>query len=747
MPHRFLCLLLFSLMLVLITGCERQLDKAVARTPETSIPKRSYPIVFVTQVPLDDDKNTRLSAFANHRSSTHDVPRGGDLMLWSPDGSLRNLTQEAGLGQDGEQAEKAIAVREPSVHPDGDKIIVSLLTGSPTAQNPKLTTWQLYEVSQLEKTQQIRFHKIPHQDPRYHYLSPLYADDGDLIFTSDRPRTGEPHLHPQLDEYEATPSVTGIWKMNRETGKLTLLSHTPSGAFTPIIDQFGRIIFTRWDHLQQDQLADRDRDADHNGVALPFHSFNFSDESAHAKKLPSRAEFFPESRVGSQSVFGPVSAFRNNFFTPWQIDQDGGNEETLNHIGQHELSAGALTPSFSQDPQLTKQVNMSWRRNRLAMRSEGGLFHIKEDPLEAGTFYAINARESASFTTDSIVKILAPPQRNPEDMELIAVTAPNKSDRLPEGRYRNPLPLSDGRLIASHTSAQLPPTEDASLPDLRLRFLSKKNGATTLSPDTYLTTGIHKKLSWWDGQQIRHFEGKLWELDPVELRPRQITAHTKFALEAPEKHVLQEVAVNEQDLRNWLTERKLALVITRNQTQRDRADQQQPYNLRVPGGVATIAAAQNGDKPAKVYDISHFQILQAEQIRAYPDRPGRRNLAQAIPALHPLNQADRQIQGAVHIAADGSTAAFVPAERALSWQTTDAAGNAVVRERNWVTFKSGEIRTCAACHGINRRNQANFPAPVNPPQALRELLQNWKKSLNQQQNTATSAKTPKSNEK
>lgn len=743
MPHRLLCLFIFGLSLAFLVACEKQGNTA-APTAGTARAQPSYPIVFVTQVPLDDDKNTRLSAFANHRSTPHDVPRGGDLMLWSPDGNLRNLTQEAGLGKDGMQDERAIAVREPSVHPDGDKLIVSMLMGNPTAHHPKLNTWQLYEVSQLGKGQAVRFQKIPHQDPRYHYVSPLYADNGDLIFTSDLPRNGQAHLSPQLDEYEATPSVTGIWKMQRDTGKLSLLSHTPSGAFTPIIDQFGRIVFTRWDHLQQDQLADRDRDAERNGVALPFRSFNFSDESAQAKKLPSRAEFFPESRVGSESVYGPVSAYRNNFFTPWQINQDGSKEETLNHLGQHELGAGALTPSFIQDPQLSRQVNIAWRRNRLAMRSEGGLFHLKEDPLEAGTFYAINARESASFTTDSIVKLQAPPQRNPEDIELIAVTTTNASDRLIEGRYRNPLPLSDGRLIASHTSAQLPPEEDASLPDLRLRFLERKSGATTLSPAAYLTPGIHKKISWWDGQNLRHFEGNLWELDAVELRPRKIAAVPKITLDAPEQQVFQEVAIDEQALRHWLRERKLALIITRNQTQRDRADRQQPFQLRVPGGVATTAATKEAkdQPPARIYDISHFQILQAEQVRAYPGRPGRRNLAQPIQDFQPLNHSDHSLPSAVRIAADGSTAAFVPAERALTWQTTDANGKPVVRERNWVSFQSGEIRTCAACHGINRRDQANFPAPTQPPQALRELLQSWKKSLNQPQNATTSAKTP-----
>lgn len=754
----------YTILLLAFTACRPSQDK-VTHTVEkkeastTSAPSstaQAYPIVFVTQVPVAEDKNTRLSAFANHRTSVHDVPRGGDLMLWMPDGRLRNLTQEAGLGQAGWQAEQAIAVREPSVHPSGDRILVSLLIGSPTpaAKPHKTATWQLYEVSQLASGDTPRFTKIAHQDPRYNYLSALYADDGDLIFTSDRPRTGHAHLYPQLDEYEATPSVTGIWKMHRATGKLSLLSHTPSGAFSPIIDQFGRIIYTRWDHLQQDQLADRDRDAERNGVALPFRSFNYANESAHAKKHANRNEIFPESRVGSESVYGKVSAFRNNVFRAWQIEQDGSNEETLNHIGQHELSNGYLTPSFIDDPSLSKQVSPQWHQNRVVVRNQGGLFHLREDPLQAGRFLAINARESGSFTTDSIVSISGHPQDNPEQMQVLPITEPDQGDRLKHGRFRNPLPLSDGRLVASHTSAQLPPPEDNSLPNLRLRFLVQANPYYV--PDAYLTQGLHKKISWWDGQQIRHYDGLLWELEAVELRPRlratTSAANTKESqLALPERQVFQEQGVDEARLRDWLIQNKLALIITRNQTKRDRADRQQPFNLRVPNGTQTLASDAPSSPKPRIYDIAYFQILQAEQIRAYADRRGRRHLAQTIPSFHPLNlttpSQPLNPPSAVAIEKDGSTAAFVPAERALTWQTTDAQGHAVVRERNWISFKSGEIRTCAACHGINHRDQANLPPPENPPLALRTLLQNWKNQTTAWQKSSITSKTPTSQPK
>jgi hypothetical protein len=86
--------------------------------------------------------------------------------------------------------------------------------------------------------------------------------------------------------------------------------------------------------------------------------------------------------------------------------------------------------------------------------------------------------------------------------------------------------------------------------------------------------------------------------------------------------------------------------------------------------------------------------------------------------------------GSVTIAADGSVAAFVPARRAMSWQMTDGAGVPVVRERLWVTFQPGEIRVCASCHGLNNVDQAGGSVPTNTPDALYQLLQSWKVSLN-----------------
>jgi cytochrome c553 len=58
--------------------------------------------------------------------------------------------------------------------------------------------------------------------------------------------------------------------------------------------------------------------------------------------------------------------------------------------------------------------------------------------------------------------------------------------------------------------------------------------------------------------------------------------------------------------------------------------------------------------------------------------------------------------------------------------TTDDNGNPIVRERVWVTFQPGEVRTCAGCHGQNDKDQAGASVPQTKPEALRDLLRLWK---------------------
>jgi hypothetical protein len=676
----------------------------------------SNPILFVTQVPHTADFAARMSSFGNHLARPDHVPRGGDLYIRYPDGTLRNLTREAGFGSAGMQGAAAIAVREPSVHWNGQKALFSMIVGGPATRYQVGTYyWQIYEVEGLGRGETVSIRKIANQPATYNNISPFYGTDDRILFTSDRPRGGESHLYPQLDEYESTATVTGLWSLDPVSGELRLLNHAPSGVFSPTLDSAGRIVFTRWDHLQQDQQADAQR-----AGQAQYGAITFASEAPGAASLGLTDELFPEKRQAHTGPFGRVAGYTNNFFTPWQINEDGSDEETLNHVGRHELSFSYLGQSFLDDPALTYYVSSAFHANTKNLRGDGGLFHIREEPARPGHFVAVNAREFGSLTTNQIVRFNGGDGANPDAMLVTDVTAPAGNDgAIAGGRFRNPLPLASGTLLATHT-----PTA-AATPSQMTQLLIKPLVAGTgglLQAGVSLTGGIRKSVSWWDPDTLRSFDGLMWELEAVEVVARlKPPMRQAPPLAAPERQIFTEEAVDEAQLRNWLRANDLALIITRNQTTRDRADQQQPYNLRVPGGVSTVAPGGG-----RVYDIAHFQLFQGDLVRGYRFA-GRRVLA--VPMHEPRASMPANAGGpvsSVRIAPDGSTAAFVPARRALTWQTTDGAGYPVVRERVWVTFQPGEVRLCASCHGVNTQSQAASLGPTNPPEALRTLLRHWK---------------------
>lgn len=627
-------------------------------------------------------------------------------MIRYPDGSIRKLTEEAGYGSSGLQGAKAIAVREPSVHWSGEKALFSMIVGAPTSQYVEpATRWQVYEVTGLAKGETVKITKIENQPAGYNNVSPFYGTDDRILFTSDRPRGGEAHLYPQLDEYESTATTTGIWSLDRNSGDLRLLTHSVSGAFSPFIDSVGRVIYTRWDHLQRDQQAD----------AAGSTAFNYASEASAAAKAAA-AEVFPEPRASSTSVYGAVSGHTYNLFSPWEINQDGTREETLNHVGRHEMTLGSFERSFANDSSLSSFFNAGYSSNKMTIRGDGGIMQVREDPANPGTYIGIYGREFGELGSSSLIKFKGTLAMNPELMVFTDLSDPSHTD----GRYRSPVPLSTGGMVASHTKTTN--VSGASSLDYSIKQLSVNASKGWYTAGAALTGGITKAVSWWSPDTKLSYSGKLWELDPVEVVARtRPTARSEGSIESPEKSILTEEGVDETALRAWMKARNLALIVTRNQTSRDRADRQQPFNLQVPGGVKTVGNA------GKVYDISHYQILQADQVRGYTGIVGRRPIAQPMHDAAGVNVPNSNGPvGSVKIASDGSTAAFVPARRALTWQTTDGGGNAVVRERVWVTFQPGEVRVCASCHGVNKADQSGGGSPANKPEALRALLRYWR---------------------
>ena len=291
---------------------------------------------------------------------------------------------------------------------------------------------------------------------------------------------------------------------------------------------------------------------------------------------------------------------------------------------------------------------------------------------------------------------------------------------------------TDGYLIASHTAYTLYESGggSASFPatsyDFRLKLLQATNGF--YAPGALLTPGLTNRAAYWSPDILVTQTNLLWEFDPVEVVARTRPARLQELVASPERAAFDAANVDINHFQDYLRTHQLALIISRDVTTRDHADHLQPFNLHIAGtNHQTLGAS------GKIYDIAWLQIFQGDQLRGLnygnpaSPRAGRRVIAQHLhdPAVdNPV--ASGAPFASVQLGPDGSMAALVPARRALSWQLTDTNGTGVVRERYWLTFAPGEIRTCASCHGVNSVDQANHPPPTNTPIALISLLNYWK---------------------
>lgn len=685
------------------------------------------PIMFVGQVPLMGEFGSMAATFGNQNATLSTAPRGGGLFIRYPDGTVKDLTALAGFGTaSGMQGANAIAVRDPHVHWAGKKAIFSMVVGAPTQRyQVQQYFWQLYEVTGLGQAQMPVISKVPNQPSNRNNIYPFYNSKGQILFTSDATPVGNAqHLYPPLDEYELSPTNSGIWILNISTGALKLLNHAPSGDFKPFVDSFGRIIFSQWDHLQRDQQADAD--AIEGGQ---YGTFNYTSELATSKIIRRREELFPEPRSPRTDLLAgtPFNGHQFNQFFPWQMNQDGSAVETINHVGRQELGGSYMNAARHDDANITDDYGQYPRFNPNRIHN---VMQISESPLQNGTYYAVDSPEFGTYASGQIIRFSAPPSLNTDQIKVDYMTHRSTSSTTPTpqhtGLYRDPLLLSDNTLLATHT----PLAPNMQSFNFKIKLLKTVNGYA--EPDTRLTNGIVRNVSWWDPDTLRQYQGELWEMFPVEIKSRPTPVYTtETPLPAPEKSAFTQAQVDEAAFRQYLAQNKLALIVARNVTKRDDNDKQQPFNLRVPNGVQTNLAGQ------KIYDVAHAQIFQGNMLRGFggmtTPRAGRRVLAS------PMNTAKAVANNPTHplglgmttLGLDGSMAMIVPAQRALTWQLTDPSGQPVTRERYWITFKAGEVRVCASCHGINDKDQkGQVGEPQNMPSALVNLLNWWKNKPN-----------------
>jgi hypothetical protein len=684
------------------------------------------PIMFVTQFPIEADFSAIGTTFGNHHSGIESVGRGGDLYIRYANGSLRNLTHEAGFGMVGFQGLDSIAVRDPTIHWSGTKAIFSMVIGATDVQFERpINYWQIYEITGFEQGQTISIIKVTGQPSDYNNITPIYDSSDNIIFTTDMPRTKNRYNYPQYDEYDNDSSTTGLWQLNRLSGEVNLLQHAPSGSFSPMVDKSGRIIFTRWDHLERDQQA----------FTIGAGHFNYSNELPGATAINSVAEVFPEPQESNDpDVNTSINLFSINHFFPWQLNQDGTGEETLNHVGRHELH-DFFNVSFNNDPSLFDFIPYLGRPNVNVVRNT---FMLDEDPnpINTGRYIAIDAPEFGTYNAGQIIAFELPVGARPDLVSVDYITHPDTRNpgtgATHSGFYRDAITLANGTVLSSHTST----THDNNTPfetPFTLKTLAQTG--SYLAADAAIATLPDVAISFWSPDVMVNFTGQLWQFQPVEVITRAVPPITAMQLETPELQVMNEENVDVINFQSYLRNHDLAVVVMRDVTTRDSTDQQQPFNLRVPS-----SGHQNIGDGGQIYDISHLQFVQADQVRGIggagginTPRDGQRVLAQF---MHDSNVMTHNIafagapQGGVEIYPDGSVAAFVPTQRAMAWQTLAPDATPVVRERYWINFQPGEIRACGGCHGVNNIDQAGNPANTQKPEAFRALLQHWKQNFN-----------------
>ncbi|HSU53362.1 MAG TPA: hypothetical protein VLT36_04820, partial [Candidatus Dormibacteraeota bacterium] len=395
--------------------------------------------------------------------------------------------------------------------------------------------------------------------------------------------------------------------------------------------------------------------------------------------------------------------------------------------------------SFTNDDNLI-DFNISSRQN--SQNWFNNFFWIREDPRTNGLYWGIDSPDFGMHAAGQILTITAPLGTNADNCFLTYMTPKTNNAPNVYGAYRNPLPMSDGSLIASfatNTTSLDGNIGTATAPQSRYKFrlYSLQKSGSLWFANTPLTPGLSNSPT---GQVIQYVKGQLvtntgplWELEPVEVRAGSTPPVLANPINDTEQQVFDEEGVNVTFFQKYLRVNNLALIVSHNVTRRDRADRQQPFNLRIAGTTnVTWGPTNTGISNPKLYDIAHIQFLQADQRRGYTGgttniQPGRRVLATPLHEPAADNVPDTNgLTGSVKLDDDGSFAALVPARRAMTHQLVGTNNESIIKERYWITYQPGEIRTCKNCHGINTKDQAGNDPPNNKPQALRDLLRYWK---------------------
>ena len=376
-------------------------------------------------------------------------PRGGDLWIRYPDGTLQEPDRSRRLrGRERLPGrERASRCASRRVHWSGTKALFSMVDRRAAAAVPvqSPTTGRSTRSAGSAPARRRSSPRSPNQpadvqqrQPRS--TAPTTASSSPPTGRATAPRTS---IRSSTSTRRRRPSPASGASIPA-TGDLRLLDHAPSRRL----------------HAHRRQLRPRDLHALGPPAARP--AGRRGRDRAAARTAPStaptsgrlrrRSRPAPRSspsRAPSAPTCWPARTWRatrfNQFF-PWQMNQDGTELETLNHIGRHELHR-YFNRSINDDPNLREFIDDDRRAASTRTRSRQPA-PDQARPDHPGRYYGIDAPEFYTHAAGQVMSLpgaarASPATRSPSPTSRTASTVGYTGDGQPRrpttrGHYREP---------------------------------------------------------------------------------------------------------------------------------------------------------------------------------------------------------------------------------------------------------------------------------------------------------------------
>lgn len=356
-------------------------------------------------------------------------------------------------------------VKDLSAHPDGDRLLFALrapeLEGVDEREQP---TWNIWEYDL--RTDHLR--RVIDSDIRAeagHDVSPRYLPDGRIVFTSTRQTRSRALLldddKPQFDALveNANEPAFLLHVMEEDGTDIQQITYNQSHDLQPSVLQNGRILFTRWDGFNRDNLSLYTVNPD--GTELSFH---YGYHSLNGEQAPTlfRPEQMPDGRIlaiykpRDQLLGGDMLVIDSANYSENEVDlagfAGGPAQDSLSVLPARidgELSPNGHYSSAYPLHDGSDRLLVSWSPCRLELMDEQRLVPCTDDALSqtdnllpAPPLYSLWVYNLANQTQQPLVVA----------REGFLYTEALALEPVPIPVHREPLPVDD-RLAAQGVGA------------------------------------------------------------------------------------------------------------------------------------------------------------------------------------------------------------------------------------------------------------------------------------------------------